>query len=219
MRLSILILALLKIVLVWHGQALDLNRASAPLQTLTPAKRAYNGPLFYYWHCLELEHLGDLDKDFTNMSAYSAQEISTWVQAIEQLDVDANLLPFLLSYYFATPHNSALTLACVSALEDHCFKAIKQKWRFVVQATLIAKHYLQDQTLALHLANRLLQELEPKLQPLFIQALPATLLTQQSPEAAVKIYQDILANNSTLSLQELSFIKNRIKILKELLST
>lgn len=186
-----------------------------PLYGLTKLKRHYHNQLFYYWHCLELEHLGDLGGPIRRIKDYPATTMTAWFRGIEALDDHPDLLPFMLSYYFPTGHHPALTRSCLSALEHHCFKHPDRKWRFIINGALIASHTLGDHHLALHLANRLVTETNPDTRPFFIKVFPATLLEPLSVVQAIDIYTQILANNQTLSPQEFAFIQARIKSLMQ----
>lgn len=218
LALSLILLVGIRIALTLTAP-LPLQEKEPPLFTVNFLKKAYNASFFYYLHTLELEHLGDLHGDRWSLKHYDPALLKRWFKGLEDLDASRDLLPFLVTFYFADPSAPpALLKTCITFLQAHSKTNLSRKWRWATYGVYLAEHHLKDPSYALTLAQNLAAHSRSTSVPLWVQELPARLLQQTNRlQEAYDVYKFLLQDKgASLSPEEKAWLTYQLGLLKPL---
>tara|TARA_B100000989_G_C19482016_1_gene445615 strand:- start:609 stop:1352 length:744 start_codon:yes stop_codon:yes gene_type:complete len=167
---------------------------------------------------LRLQNAGDTFGRFTALYKYDYNKLYHWMRLLDSLDDTSNYIPSMATYYYSQTQNTADVKYIVDYLVEHSAHRVEEKWWWLVQAVYLANHKLQDQDMALQVANMLRGEADI---PVWVQQLPAFIHEQRGEfDAAAVIIQQVLENEDDLDQGELNFIthfaEERIERMKEL---
>ncbi|MES2984554.1 MAG: hypothetical protein V4735_05130 [Pseudomonadota bacterium] len=160
---------------------------------------------FFRLHALNIQNSGDTFGRFTALYKYDFNKLYHWFRLLDGLDNESNYLPAMASYYFSQTQNGRDVRYLVDYLDEYTEGRPKEKWWWVVQASYLAQHKLNDTTRALQLAERLsgLRGI-----PIWAQQLPAFLHEERGEFGeALAIIEDILKHPDDFTQGELNFMK------------
>lgn len=102
-----------------------------------------------------LQNLGDTGGRTTNINKYNYDALTEWFFVMDRLDPKSNFIPYLAAYYFGGTQEEENIRALIPYLEYAGNRTEWEKWRWLAHAVFLARFELNDQALALRLANKL----------------------------------------------------------------
>lgn len=160
---------------------------------------------FFRLLALNIQNSGDTFGRFTPLYKYDFNKLYHWFHLLDGLNDTSNYLPAMATYYFSQTQNTQSVRYIVDYLDEHTDGRAAQKWWWVVQATYLAMHKMQDMDRALMLAQRLAKE---RTIPIWAQQMPAFVHEKRGEFGdALSIIQEILKHPEDFSEGELNFMR------------
>ena len=153
---------------------------------------------------LGLQNSGDTFGRFTPLYKYDYGKLYHWFRLLDGLNHESNFLAGMATYYFSQTQNPADVHYIVDYLEEFTAGRAKEKWWWVVQASYLANHKLNDESRALKLANQLrgLQGI-----PVWAQQMAAFIYEKRGEYGeALAIIEEVIKNKDDYNLSELRFM-------------
>lgn len=166
-----------------------------------------------------LNNAGDTFGRTTALYKYDLKKVHDWFSVLDTFDHEANILPYLASYYFSQTQKESDIKYMVEYLKEHSQgKWLITKWWWRTQAVYLASHKLKDKEWALQMAEPL-ENAEGI--PFWARQLPAFVHEQRGEFGdALSIIENILKNAKDIPPGELQFmyyfVKERLNKLEEL---
>lgn len=156
---------------------------------------------------LDLFLSGDGGGRVQPLMTFDYQRVAGWLRALGPLAPRSHLLPAMAAlYYGLTPDHDDLR-QMVMVLLDRGRRDPSLNWRWLAQATFLARHRLDDLPLALEIAHVAAQARGPGV-PLWVRQLPAFVLAAMGQdEAARMLIKSILDSETNISPAELRFMQ------------
>lgn len=167
---------------------------------------------------LQLQNAGDTFGRFTALKKYDFNKLYHWFRLLDTLDEHSNYIPSMATYYFSQTQNKPDVKYVVDYLIEHAAHRPEEKWWWLVQAIYLANHKLENPDLALKIANYLTGDYKI---PLWAKQMPAFIHEQRGEnDAALSIIENLLADQESLTQQELTFmqifVKDRLNKMEQL---
>lgn len=161
---------------------------------------------------------GDTFGRTTPLYKYDMAKVQQWFTLLDNYNAASNLLPSLAAYYYSQTQNRRDVRYMVTYLKDHALRDVSSKWWWLVQATYLAMHRVDDTALALEVSTPLAHA---KGVPVAMQQLPAIVHEKRGEFGdALFIMEGLLNSTQDIPEQELRymnyFIEERIQKLDEL---
>ena len=172
---------------------------------------------FFRLLALNIQNSGDTFGRFTALYKYDFSKLYQWFHLLDGLNNQSNYLPSMASYYFSQTQNPSDVRYLVDYLDEYADGRPKEKWWWVVQASYLASHKLNDSTRALEIASKLAGV---RGIPIWAQQLPAFIHEQRGEFGeALAIMEDVMKHPEDYSQGELNFMRyfidERLNRLKE----
>lgn len=132
---------------------------------------------------LMIQNLGDSGGRVTALKDYNYDELTKWFYVEDSLDSHSDYIPYLAAYYFSavqTPESFRPVLDYLSMVGQ---RSEGEKWRFLAQASFLARKDLKDMDKSVALANMLVHHKRQDL-PEWTKYLPALILSQKGDKEA-----------------------------------
>lgn len=160
---------------------------------------------FFRLLALNIQNSGDTFGRFTALYKYDFNKLYHWFNLLDRLNNQSNYLPSMGAYYFSQTQNAGDVRYIVDYLEEYTDGRAKEKWWWVVQASYLASHKLNDSVRALKLANKLRGVRDI---PIWAQQLPAFIYEQRGEFGeALAIIEDVMKHPEQYSQGELNFMR------------
>ena len=160
---------------------------------------------FFRLYALNLQNSGDTFGRFTALYKYDYAKLHRWFSLLGQFDNQSNYLPSLAAYYFSQTQNPAQIHHMVDYLEEYSEGRTKEKWWWVVQASYLASHKMEDSARALEIAQKLAMV---RGIPIWAQQLPAFIHEQRGEFGeALTIMENVMKHPEDYSQGELNFMR------------
>lgn len=164
---------------------------------------------FFRLLALRIQNSGDTFGRFTALYKYDFNKLYHWFRLLDSLDDRSNYIPSMATYYFSQTQNKPDVKYIVDYLIEHAAHRPEEKWWWLVQAVYLANHKLEDSDLALKIARYLEGDYDI---PLWARQMPAFVHEQRGElESAWVIIQNLLADEDSLTEQELRFMRVFVK--------
>ncbi len=95
-----------------------------------------------------LGNAGDTFGRVTPLYKYDMEKMYTWFSLLDHYNAESNLLPSLASYYYSQTQRREDVRHLIRYLQEHAKRDLEQKWWWLVQATYLALHRVEDTDLA-----------------------------------------------------------------------
>lgn len=119
--------------------------------------------LLYRIYSFKLQNAGDTFGETTPLKDYDYEKLEKWFYALSELDPRSEWVPSIAGFYYSASQNADDNRYIVNYLLDFAEKDPEKHWRWYVTSAYIAKHKLNDPTLAFNMAKRLLNLKSDKL--------------------------------------------------------
>ena len=110
---------------------------------------------FFRLLALNIQNSGDTFGRFTALYKYDFNKLYQWFHLLDQFNNQSNYLPAMSSYYFSQTQNPNDVKYLINYLDEYTDGRAKEKWWWVVQASYLADHKMNDTERALQLADKL----------------------------------------------------------------
>ncbi len=102
-----------------------------------------------------LQNFGNTGGNFMSLKKYDYASLKEWFELTRGLDARADYVPFMAAYFFGAIEDDAARLRYViDYLAEEGAAPYPEKWRWLAQATYLARYKMNDMNLALELANK-----------------------------------------------------------------
>jgi hypothetical protein len=192
--------AVLLTVLTWfYGRdyrAQWLNVPPAPTQNAALGAGLGDSQFAYRVLGMMIQNLGVTGGRNVALQNYDYEELAEWFYLQHALDPKSNFIPLLAAYYFSGSQDPKKLRPLIEYLRVAGSDPKGEKWRWLAQATYLARYKLQDYDLGLQLAREL-ASLPNEDMPLWARQMPAYVLNQQGQkQAALDIMIELLKTNA-----------------------
>ena len=154
---------------------------------------------------LDIQNAGDTFGRFTELYKYDFKKLYAWFKLLDVLDSDSDYMPFIASYYYSQTQNVPDVKYVVDYLYEHSYYRPEKKYWWLAQAVYLAQHKLNDNDLALKMAQPLEKADNA---PFWVRQLPAFVHEKRGEmEDAAKIIEHIQVNSKNIPDGELRFMK------------
>jgi hypothetical protein len=150
----------------------------------------------YRFGAITLQSLGDEGGHTTPLKDYSYEMLHDWFWVLYSFDPLSDHVPMVAAYYFGATRTPSDVKYIVEYLGRIGQSPYGRKWRWLVQAIVLAYHNMHDKQLALDLSYKLagLKLVDDTL-PEWARRMPAFILAEKGDtKAARKIVEDMLLN-------------------------
>ncbi len=166
---------------------------------------------------LNIQNAGDTFGRFTALYKYDYFKLYHWFRLLDRLDNESHYVPSMATYYFGQTQRQSDLKYIYDYLVEHSADRPEEKWWWLVQASYIANHKLNDKTLALKAANHLKGVHSI---PLWAQQTPAFIYEQRGEMgSALSIIEAIMEDTENIEQGELNFMRHfvdeRLKRMEE----
>lgn len=110
---------------------------------------------FFRLLALNIQNSGDTFGRFTALYKYDFNKLYHWFHLLDGLNNESNYLPSMASYYFSQTQNPNDVRYLVDYLDEYTEGRAKEKWWWVIQASYLASHRMNNLDRALEMADRL----------------------------------------------------------------
>lgn len=145
---------------------------------------------------LMTQNFGDSAGRVTALKDYNYEHLTQWFYVEDYLDPTSNFIPYLAGFYFSALQEPEKYRPVLGYLRDVGLRAEGDKWRFLVQAVVVARKIMGDLDTSLALANELAKHPKEGI-PLFTKQMPAFVLREKGDkEMAYTIMVEILKSSA-----------------------
>jgi hypothetical protein len=160
---------------------------------------------FFRLLALNIQNSGDTFGRFTALYKYDFKKLSEWFYLLGHFNNQSSYLPSMAAYYFSQTQKASDVRYLVDYLDDYATGRVKEKWWWLVQASYLASHKLDDSARALEIAQKLggVRGI-----PIWAQQLPAFIHEQRGEfGAALGIIEEVMKHPEDYSQGELNFMR------------
>lgn len=173
--------------------------------------------LLYRRLVLDLQNFGDTGGHRTRMGEYDMAEVVKWLQALDQLDRDADHHLKLATQYFVYTPNKPGLRRLVDYVRDQVAQSPRRHWKWLPEAIYIAQMKLGDLPLAIATAEQL-AGYEYLDMPLIVMQIAPVLYEQQGDyaAAAAAMNRALKAYRDRSSPDEITYMEEFIETMQAL---
>lgn len=157
---------------------------------------------------LTLQNLGDTGGQTTPLKLYNYEKLGKWFFLLHGLDPVSDHVSMAAAYYFGAtrvPKDVRIVVDFLSVAGD---SPIGEKWRWLAQASYLARHRLNDLQLSLDLAYKLSKLQIYGTMPMWARQMPAFILSAQGDKQDARaLMLQILMSETNIHPNEINFMK------------
>lgn len=183
---------------VWHYTSPRVpvweNVPIAPSAMGTTAAFLGDKELAYRSMALTLQSFGNDAGQVQAFKDYNYENLGTWFNLTDSLDPKAEYVPFLAAYYFSASQDPQKIMPIITYLRRIGTYPEDDKWRYLGHAVFLAYHKMNNNALALELADELEKTYKPGMPawPLQMKAILASKMGEK--EMAYNLMLDAIQN-------------------------
>lgn len=208
------VMAFFAVFLVCQGFFWDYTRSIKPEMAIVPdvpgertvrALSFGDEEVFFRLLAMNIQQSGDTFGRFTALYKYDFNKLYHWFNLLDRLNNESNYLPSMAAYYFSQSQNKADVRYIVDYLDEYTDGRAKEKWWWVVQASYLASHKMNDSERALKIANKLrgIRGI-----PIWAQQMPAFIYEGRGEFGeALAIIEDVMKHPEEYTQGELNFMR------------
>lgn len=176
--------------------------APPPTEAGALASALGDGEFFFRNGVLKLLNMGVTGGDLVPMKELDYRDLTAWFGLLDRLDARSIVVPYLASYWYGHTPSRPDSRYVIDYLLERAEIDPKHGWHWRVVAMHLADHRLQDQALALAIAEESAALDDPEA-PYWVEHMPAFLLEGLGErEAALILLVGILETKPDLSDEE-----------------
>ena len=163
----------------------------------------------FRYGAMTLQNLGDTGGQVTPLKDYDYAKLGEWFYLLHGLDPASDHVPMIAAYYFGAigvPRDAAVIAGYLAHVGQNPFGS---KWRWLLQAVLLARHKMGDRDQALEWAYQL-----SKMQPIgdtlpgWARQMPAFVLADRGDlQAARQVMEGLLLSSQSFHPSEVNFME------------
>lgn len=179
--------------------------ADVPGERAVKALSLGDDEAFFRLLALNIQNSGDTFGRFTALYKYDFNKLYHWFHLLDGLNRESSYLPAMASYYFSQTQNPSDVRYIIDYLDEYADGRVKEKWWWLVQATYLASHKLQNMDRALAISRKLegVRGI-----PIWAQQMSAFIHEQRGEFGeALVIIEDILKHPEDFTEGELNFMR------------
>lgn len=170
----------------------------------------------YRANILRLQNAGDIFAGFVALKFYDYNKLYQWFNFLDELNDVSDLTPSLAAYIFANSSEEKNIRLIIKYLKKHGQRNLNNNWWWIFQAIYLASNVLQDNDLALKLANILSQNQDLNA-PLWTKQIPAFIHAKKGDGCAAffiikNIIDEVNSKKRQASLEEIKFMRYFINV-------
>ncbi len=219
--IKLLLVSFLVLQIFWHGHHKRLAIHSEPLP-MAPSKQllevlSFGEPevlsrVLMLW-LQAFDNQPGVSMPFTRLD-YT--ELTHWLQIISDLDPDSQYPFFSASYLYSQVDNRDQQIQMLSFIRQNFLLKPNKRWRWMVHATIFARHRLNDLALAAEYAVLLRENAHGADVPHWAQQMEIALLEAQGEYQSARLFiGGLLDSGQITDIHELAFLNQRLKSLRE----
>lgn len=183
-------------------QAMTTVLPPAPTVDGARASALGDGEFFFRNGVLKLLNVGVTGGDLVPLRELDYAALAGWMRLLDRLDARSNIVPYLAAYWYGYTPNKPDSRHIVGYLLERAEVDASHGWQWRVMAMHLAKHRLEDDALALEIAQDLAARDDPAA-PYWTAHMPAFVLEGMGErEAALILLVGILETKPDLSDDE-----------------
>jgi len=213
---GVLLLCLVTLIASWlwvrHEQINWHNIPEPPSRPAAKAMLLGDEQFSYRTLSLAIQNMGEVAGKSVSLRNYNYNRLTNWMYLLGAMDPHSNFVPFLASYYFSNVQDPDKLRHLVEFLAHTGEQPGENKWRWLGQAIAIARFDMNDQALALELAQELAAIGREQDLPAWTLQMPAFIMREQGDkQGAYELMFNILQSSAdTLPPEELFFTRDYI---------
>lgn len=143
------------------------------------------------------------------------EHLIDWLHSISQLDQKSQYTLFSAAHFYASVPDSDKQRKTLTFIEHRFKKYPNHYWRWLAHASIIARHRLRDNDLALHYAQLLRQLATSRYVPNWAKQLEIGILEEKGEYESVRLLiGGLLSEGKITDPHELMFLNERLKKMK-----
>tara|TARA_B100001989_G_scaffold225404_1_gene180421 strand:+ start:974 stop:1720 length:747 start_codon:yes stop_codon:yes gene_type:complete len=143
-----------------------------------------------------IQNMGDSGGRVTALKDYKYETLTDWFYVEDYLDSTSNYIPYLAAYYFSSLQEPERFRPVLSYLREIGLRTEDEKWRFLLQAVVVARKNMKDHETALELAKELANHKKEDI-PIFTKQIPSFVLREKGDkELAYTVMVEILKSSA-----------------------
>lgn len=111
--------------------------------------------LAYRVWAIALQNFGNAGGNYKSLADYDYDNVSLWLNLLENLEPESNFTPLLAAYYFGATTRPEQLPPIIAYLERVGSNPEGEEWRWLAHAVYLARHGMRDMPEALRLAKKL----------------------------------------------------------------
>ena len=160
---------------------------------------------------IKMQNQGDFLGRFTALGEYDYGTLMKWFYILDSMDEQSCFLPAMATYYYSHTQKTEDVYHIVSYLSHYGMRNLDKQWWWIVQAILLSKNILNDQTLALELSSKLFDSAEV---PVWTRELyPILSANLGDRRKATSLFRQILDNKDAITpydAKQMEFLMERL---------
>ena len=116
----------------------------APSQEVMTAMSFGDDQYLFRILAMRLQNSGDVFAGFAPLRKYDYARIYRWLNALDTIDDQSKLAPFLASYYYSSVKLPEKLKFLVDYLEERSLKNLEQNWLFLSNAAIMSRYNSAD---------------------------------------------------------------------------
>jgi hypothetical protein len=158
---------------------------------------------------ITLQSLGDGNGQSTPLKDYNYATLGQWFFLLNRLDAVSDHVPMIAAYYFGATRVPKDVAEVVKYLGQIGQDTRGEKWRWLAQAVYLARHRMDDLSLALDLAYKLAKLEADAPMPSWTKQMPAFILKEQGDTAAARqLMEEMLLSTQQAHPNEINFMSS-----------
>ncbi len=166
-----------------------------------------------------LQNMGDMRGEYTNINTYDFRNLVDWFYLMGDMDPVSNYVPTLAAFVYGSAQDKEDIRRVVAYLRQagniENAPGAKEKWRWLAHAVFLARHKLEDDALALDIAEDLAAKYRPGTgMPNWVRRMRPLILSEMGEkQMALMLLTDMLTSGAgQMRPQEVYVVKEQICI-------
>lgn len=157
---------------------------------------------FFRANSLRIQHAGNLGGDIIPLMQMNYQRLAAWFQLLDTVNANSDVVPHMAAYLFSSTQTTQDVIPMIDYLANHARRDPVHKWRWMAQATMLARYRVQDYTRAEKLADELARISVPDMPPWTKQLRVFIRMDMGDKEGAMTLLEYIICSDPSMNETE-----------------